>query len=154
MSEKFDHAEANKYYSAFCFNAAWEVIDNETPSTEELEMMIHLAHTSLWHWSQREDVNANNVSIAYWQLSKVYAKAGQVANAIRYARRCVDVSHGNDLAPFYDAYAYEALARAEALAGNKEAAKDAIRKAKQIGTTIPTEDNKQALFNDLASIKV
>ena len=154
MSEELNLAESHKYFSAFCFNAAWDVIDSDSPSPEELEMMLHLSHASLWHWSQREDVNPNNVSIAYWQLSRVYIKAGLVGDAVRYALRCVDISNGNDLAPFYDAYAYEALGRAYALAGHNTEAEEAIRKAKQIGTSIPTEENKKALFNDLSTIKI
>ena len=154
MSEEIDVEQSHKYFSAFCFNAAWDVIELEDPSPEAIEMMIHLCHSSLWHWSQREDVNANNVSIAYWQLSRVYTVAGQAANAVRYARRCVDVSNANDLAPFYDAYAYEALARSEALSGNRTAAEEAIRKAKQIGKTIPSEENKNALMSDLETINL
>jgi hypothetical protein len=82
--------------------------------------MIRLTHASIWHWTQREDCKSTNLSIGYWQASRVYALAGRIEDARRYGELCLKHSHQE--VPFYLGYAYEALARAEKLAANKELA--------------------------------
>lgn len=60
-------------FAAACFNRAWNGIDKATRTPEEDEDMLSAAHASFWHWSQREDLTPQNRSVAYWQLSRVYA---------------------------------------------------------------------------------
>ena len=69
------------------------------------------------HWTQRPDCTSTNLSIGYWQTARIYALLGQAENARRYAQMCFEVSQQPGVKPFFLAYAYEALAQAEAAAG-------------------------------------
>ena len=67
----FELQKAHRYFSADCFNRAWDEIDKSSRTHEEDERMLLLAMASLWHWGQREDVTPVNYSIGYWQVSRV-----------------------------------------------------------------------------------
>ena len=103
----FDSAKAHKFFSAHCFNSAWELIDKPERTPEENEQMIQRTMASLWHWTQRDDCTEKNLSIGYWQAARVYALAGEADNARKYAQRCLDITPTDD--PFcLFAYAHEA----------------------------------------------
>ena len=76
--------------------------------------MLRLSLAATWHWTQRPDCTSTNLSIGYWQTARIYALLGQAENARRYAQMCFEVSQQPGVKPFFLAYAYEALARAEA----------------------------------------
>jgi hypothetical protein len=109
-----DKAAGHRHFSATCFNKAWEYIDKLERTEEENEKMLLSSAASLWHWMQRDDCGPLQLSIGYWQLSRVCVLAGRPDSAIRYGH--LSLRHSAGLPPFYEAYAHEALARA--LAGN------------------------------------
>lgn len=154
MSDKkdLDKDAAHKYFSAHCFNQAWDLIDKEDRTPEEDEQMIRLSLASHYHWTQRADYTQKNASIAHWQTSHIYALLGQADNARRYGQVCLEVSQAEDVPPFYLAYAYEALARAEAVAGDREKAKHYISQARSTAEKITKAESKQQLLKDLESI--
>ena len=82
----------HKKLSADCFNRAWELLDKKERTAEENERMISLAHASPAHWRMREDCTDRNLSVGYWQLSRVYAVLGQGNNAECYGGLCLRVS--------------------------------------------------------------
>ncbi len=144
---------AHQYFSVQCFNDTWNYIDKKERTDEENEKMIELAMASLWHWTQREDCTQQNLSIGYWQVSRVYALAGQAGNAVRYGNLCLEVSQGEDIPAFCVGYAYEALARAEFVAGNKTASAAHLKKANEAAEKVGKKDDRQMLLDDLATIK-
>jgi tetratricopeptide (TPR) repeat protein len=146
----FDKEAAHKFFSASCFNSAWELIEKSARTAEEDEQMIRLAQASVWHWTQRADVTNKNLSIGYWQLSRVYALAGQPDNALRYGHLCLEVSR--EETPFCLGYAYEALARAAYLAKDTEQAQAYLAESRKLSQTIPNAEEKQLLENDLETI--
>jgi hypothetical protein len=152
MSESppFDLACAHRWFSADCFNRVWALLDKPDRTPEEGERMISLAHASLAHWRERVDCTAQNLSIGYWQLSRVYAVLGQVENARRYGRLCLDVSGAEPL--FFLGYAHEALARAETLAGNPAAAQHHLAEARRLAALVADAEERRALENDLATL--
>ena len=153
MNKKVEDEEsAHRYFSVECFNRAWGLIDKPDRTQEEDEEMIRLSLASAWHWSQRPDCTTKNISISYWQTSRVYALLKQPDNARRYGQLCLEASQGEGIPPFYLAYAYEALARAEAVAGNKEKAKIYIAEAQQTAEGIDKPEDKQPLLDDLAAV--
>jgi hypothetical protein len=119
-NNEFDLDSAHRFFSVHCFNKAWDLIDKSDRSGDEDEQMIRLSLASTWHWTQRPDCSITNMSAAYWQTSRIYAILGQAENARRYGQLCPDTSLGEEVPSFFLGYAYEALARAESVAGNKE----------------------------------
>jgi hypothetical protein len=149
MSKKpeFDVAAAHKYFAANCFNSTWELLDKEDRSPDDDEQMIRQTMASAYHWTQREDCTDTNLSVAFWQASRVYAVVGQAGNARRYGQMCLDISR--NLEPFYLGYAYEALARAESVAGNSDESAGYLVKARKAAENVKDEDSKGWLIADL-----
>lgn len=150
---EFDVEAAHAFFSATCYNNAWELINKTDRTAEEDEQMIRLSLSSAWHWTQRDDCTDQNMSIAYWQISRIYSILGQVNNAKRYAELCLDVSQGDEIPPFFLGYAYEALARAEMVAGNQVKVEEYLREAHKLLAVLTDEHEKKFLGDDLATIK-
>ncbi len=148
---KLDVKTAHEYFSAECFNKAWEYIEKTEGRSQEDELaMLHTAIASLWHWTQREDVKPENLSIGYWQVSRVYNLIKQPNNARRYG--LMSLKYAESLEPFFKAYAYETLARAEMLADNRVIMQVYLQKARETLAEIEDEEDRQALARDLETI--
>ena len=147
----FDVSKAQRYFSADCFNKAWDGIEKPDRTPEEDEQMIRLNQASIWHWTQREDCNSTNMSIGYWQASRIYAILQRPAEAVRYGQLCLQNSH--DEAPFFLAYAYEALARAEQVAGNVAMVGKYRAEALRLIEAVTDPEDRKVLMNDLDTIK-
>src|SRR5689334_10914444 len=142
----FDTAAAHKYFAAHCFNTSWQMMGQPARTVEEAEQLIALGHASLWHWTQRSDCGAKNLSIAHWLLSRIYALVGDVAKARRYAQSCLRISEPGEVAPMFLGYAYEALARAEQLAGDGNAAGRFLQVGSELAEKVEEEgDRKQTI---------
>jgi hypothetical protein len=135
-----------------CFNAAWDLLDLALRTRDEEEQMIHLAHSSFWHWSQVKEHTPKNLSIGYWQLSRVYAVSGLGERSLYFAKCCEDISLKNNLEPFYIAYAYEALSRANAILDHINLSTEQKAIALEYVQKVKVEDSKNMLINDLQSI--
>lgn len=149
----FDIRAAHKYFSAECFNRAWDYIDKPIRSTEENDRMLQMSLTSLWHWTQRDDRTPTNLSVGYWQVARVYALLQQTDLSRHYGQLCLEAAQGEGVLPFYLGYAYEALARAEQTAGEQEAMEKYLLQAHQVAASIPDLEAKEQLLKDLATIR-
>ncbi|MBE9474358.1 MAG: hypothetical protein IMY85_05665 [Chloroflexi bacterium] len=151
---EFDRKAAHKYFSANCFNQAWDLIDKTERTPKEDEEMIRLSLASHYHWTQRDDYSNTNASIALWQISRIYAILGQADNARRYGQLCLEASQGEGVTPFFLGFAYEALARAEAVGGNEEEMQAFLNDARTTAEKIKEEDEKNMLLDDLNTIQI
>lgn len=156
MSKKddFDQAEAHKYYSANCFNKAWDLIDKEQRTPEEDEQMIRLSLASHYHWTQRADYSNTSASIGYWQTARIYAILDQADNALRYGQLCLKVSQEAGVPPFFLGFAYEALARAAAAAGNRQDMTAYLNEARSAAEKVQKADDRKMLLDDLQTIQI
>ena len=118
QTPEFDLAAAHRYFAADCFNKAWELIEKTDRTPAEDDEMLRLSLASHYHWTQRPDYDDTAASVAYWQTSRIYALLGQAQNARRSGELCLHASQGKGVGAFFLGYAYEALARAAALAGD------------------------------------
>ena len=149
---EIDVAAAHRYFSVACFNQAWELIQKPDRGEDDNETMLELSLASLWHWSQRPDCTQVNLSIGYWQASRIYAVLGQVENARRYALLCHQVNQSGDVPLIFQGYAYEALARSEWLAGDREKMQAYLAQARGLVEQISEEEDRAQLTQDLNSI--
>jgi hypothetical protein len=148
----FDLKTAHKFFSAACFNMTWDLMDKAERTPEEDEQMIRLTLASHWHWTQRDDYADTFASVAHWQTSRVYAIIGEADNARKYGELSLERAQGDDVPPFYLGYAYEALARAESVAGDSGKTKEYLRKAREAAAQVEDEDTRKMLLDDLDSI--
>jgi hypothetical protein len=147
----FDLQAAHKYFSAHCFNSAWDLIEKSKRTMEEDITMLQRSLASLWHWTQRQDAKPQNLSVGYWQVARVYTLLGQVENALAYGAMSLKLAEG--LEPFYSGFAYEALARAQMVAGNRDKMNEYLEKARALANQVEDEEDKQTLIGDLETIK-
>lgn len=147
----FDLAAAHKYFAADCFNKAWDLIDKPERAPEEDRLLVALNQASVFHWLNRPDCTAENLSVGYWQASRIQALLGNATEARRHAETCRGYSQA--LGPFYVGYAYEALARAEFLAANAVKAREHLKSARSHAAHIENKDDLAMLLKDLDSLE-
>jgi hypothetical protein len=134
------------------FNRAWELMRLPERTPEQEDELIHAAHASRHHWA--EVGTAANLARGEWQISRVYATLGRPEPALYHARRCLAYCEaGPDELEDWDVpYAFEALARAHAVAGNHDEAGDYAARASYLGERIADEEDRELLAADLATI--
>jgi len=149
--ENVDVRQAHTYFAQECFNLAWDLIEKKEREPEEMDLMIHLAHASLYHWSRRADCTDQNLSIGYWQLSRVYALAGLGDSALKAAETCLAYAQQHGVARIFVGYAHEALARAYAVVAMIEKQQIHLEQAINIAQALP-DDEKDQLLADLKDL--
>lgn len=149
----FDLTTAHQHFSVDCFNSAWDLIDRSLRTPADEEQMLLRAFASFYHWTQRTDFSTENRAISLWQISRVYALLGQTDNARRYAEKCRTESDSPSLPPYCLAYAYEALARAEMMAGRKEKMQAYLATAEHLAEQIIDANTRALLIADLKTIR-
>jgi len=153
MSEpSFDFFAAHCYFSADCFNRAWDEMDKAARTPEEDEQMILLGHTSYWHWTQRPDCTPTIRSVSCWQLSRIYALLGHANLSLHWADRSLEHSQAEEVEPFYRAYAFEALARAEKISGDSAQSQIYLQQAQEWTKKVEDEESRNLLLADLANL--
>jgi hypothetical protein len=149
LPPEFDLASAHRYFSAKCFNLAWKLIDKSNRSPEDDEQMLRLSQASLWHWTQRPDCQPRNLSIGYWQASRIHALLGRADGAKRYGELALSAAQED---PFLTAYAHEALARAARVANDSASFNLNLAKANQFAGQVIDEEDRQTLLKDLQEL--
>jgi hypothetical protein len=143
-------AEAHRFFSAQCFNRAWDLIRKADRTPAENEQMLLLSQASLWHWTQRPDCTSRNLSIAHWQLSRIYALLDQPENALGSAGICLRYSEGTS--PFFTGCAHEAMARSAAVAGDRAGKAHHLAKAAHYLAQVTSDRDSALLRADLESL--
>ncbi len=133
------------------FNRVWDLIDKTDRSEDETELMINAAHASLYHWMQVGD--PVNFARGEWQVSRVYCLAGQAEQALHHAGNSLRICLNNAIGDFDLAFAYEALARANALMGNKQKTKENVDLAMAASGSIREKEDRDYLLHELNTIK-
>ena len=129
------------------FNEVWRLIE----SREDDDRMLHAAHASRYHWAESPECKPENLARGEWQVSRVYVVLGRAEPAIWHARRCLEHCERAGLGDWDLAYAYEALARAHALARSAESA-DWKAKARAAGDAIAAPEDREHFDEDYLTL--
>ena len=108
--------------------------------------MIHAAHASRHHWGRIGE--PLQFERGEWQISRVYSVLGRSEPALYHARLCLETCKENDIA-----FAYEAMARVYAVAGDEESYEKYRGKAEKAGEEIEDKGNRDYFMGELSSIK-
>ena len=112
--------------------------------------MIHAAHASCYHWMTiGEPVNRGR---GEWQCSRVYAVLGRPEPALFHAQKVLDICQREGIADFDLAFAYEAMARACALAGDLSEARRWAELARSACAQVAADDDRQIVLGDLEAL--
>jgi DNA-binding transcriptional MerR regulator len=137
------------------FNKTWTLMEKSPRTPEEDDEMIHMAHASAFHW-QQVGTRANR-SRSEWQCSRVHVLLGQTDQALYHARRCLEIAEANEDGSMEDwdlPGAYEALARANSVAGNLDEARDWAERGRAATAAIADEDERKVMEADFATIAI
>ncbi|MGI9006015.1 MAG: MerR family transcriptional regulator [Streptosporangiaceae bacterium] len=141
---------AQRKVAVALFNHVWTLLEVEDRSEAQDAEMIHAAHASTYHWMMcGEPVNRAR---GEWQCSRVYAVLGLAGPAGFHARKVLMICEREGIADFDLAFAYEALARASAVAGDGAEALRWAELARGACAQIAEDDDREIVLADLETI--
>jgi DNA-binding transcriptional MerR regulator len=142
--------QAERTLAAGLFNATWTLMEKENRTRDEDDAMLHMAHAARHHWGQIG--KPENLARGEWQCSRVYALLRRAEPCLHHGQRVLDICVENGLGDFDVAFAYEALARGHAIAGDVEQARAFTEQALAAADDIAEPDDRELLRTDLETI--
>jgi DNA-binding transcriptional MerR regulator len=145
--------ETHRRLGADLFNKTWTLMEKEARTSDEDDELIHCAHASAYHWMHVG--TAANRARGEWQCSRMYTVLGRAEPALQHAQRCLEIceSEPGALEDWDLPFAYEALARAHAVAGDAGEMSRYLDQARSLGAAIVDDDDRALLEADLATIR-
>lgn len=129
----------------------WKLLEKPNRSETETSQMVHCVHASLAHWliggGHVEEVRG------LWHISRVYAEIGDGELANRYAVQCKNLAEevSSDLKDFDMVYVVEAEARANAIAGNLDAARKLKQQVLTMAEDVKGKRDREVVLADLSA---
>jgi hypothetical protein len=147
--EKYTLKEAHKEFAKRTNGLVWRLLGKSDRTPDENHEMVLTAIASLYHWHQvGTEVHRQR---GEWLIAHVFTVLGDSDQAIKHAQRCLTLTeaHKDQLADFDHAYAYEGFARAQALGGQGELAREYLEMAKSTSEAIVDPEDKEIFMGDL-----
>jgi tetratricopeptide (TPR) repeat protein len=143
-------ADTHRKLAKELFNYVWALLEKPDRTERESDLMIDAAHASRFLWEEiGEPVHHAR---GEWQISRAYTAVARAEPALHHAQRCLEISEEHGIGDFDLAYAYEALARAHALAGQRDAAFRYEAQAREAAQRIAEEDDRELVLGDLETL--
>jgi tetratricopeptide (TPR) repeat protein len=150
-AERYTLEEAQKEFAKRTNGQVWKLLEKTDRTPAEEEEMECAAFASLYHWLQAG--TGVHHQRGEWLIAHVYTILGEAESALKFANRCLELTEAykNQMEDFDIAYAYEGMARANALSGNREAAEKFLGLAESAGEEISDAESKKIFTGDLNS---
>lgn len=148
--KKYTEQEWHKRTAITLFNLVWSLLDKKDRTKQEDDKMVHAVHASRFHWG--EIGTPVEFERGEWQISRVYSVLNKPQSALYHAERCLEICKEHNIGDFDIAFAYEAMARAHAVAGDKSDCEKYIKLAKEAGEQIKKKEDKDLFFGDLKTV--
>ena len=146
-------ADTHRRVAADLFNHVWTLLEVEARTPEQDDEMVHAAHASRWHWAQTGDEKLRRrLAVGEWQCSRVYAVLGRAEPSLHHARRCLALVEQGGVEDWVVASAYEAMARASRVAGDRAAFEEWRGRARDAVAAIAEEEDREVIEGDLATL--
>ena len=138
----FDLPKAHRWFGIELNNRTMDALDAGLVTPGSCEPYIHAAHASCYHWMQVGTVA--NRGRGEFLVASVYAAAGLGEAALRHARHNLELAEASpdQMADWDFAFAYDALARAYAAAGEMDAARQARAKAQAAAAAVADKEDR------------
>jgi len=134
------------------YNHTWSLIEATDRSPEQDDEMLLSSHASAYHWSKSGGTLAN-AARGHWQIARVYSTLGRGEPAVWHAHRCLELAEAAVRAGVADDWdvpgALEGLARAQAVAGDRQAAEATRVRALDAVKGIADPEDRQLIEQDL-----
>ena len=141
--------EAQRFFARRTNGHTWELLDQARRTPDDEALMLAAAYASLYHW--RLVGTPANWQRGEWLIARVYATLGQASDSRHHAAACRDLTRAHPAAmeDFDLAFAHEAMARALALSGDVEQAREELRLAEIAGRAISDPEDRLVFFDCL-----
>jgi hypothetical protein len=141
-------AKSHEQFAKAIHGEVWRLLENPHRTKEETERMVYAVHASCYHWLHAG--SGVNHQRGEWFIARVYTVLEDAAAATQHARRCLELTeqHASLLEDFDFAFAYELMARAAALRGDRAEAADYLPRARKAGTEIKDPEDRKVFFDD------
>jgi hypothetical protein len=151
-ADPFDEGQ-HRELAVGLFNQVWELLRMPNRSPFQDDQMVHAAHASRWHWGQvREGAGPQQLAVGEWQCSRVYSMLGRGEPAMHHARSSLAICEESGLGDWVLAAAYEALARAARVAGDRQGFGIWLDRARAATAAIVDPEDRTVIEQDLASL--
>jgi hypothetical protein len=151
--QMIEERDLHRWFGVQLNNRMWEVIEDDgvgpqTPLLER-ERMLYSAYASAYHW--RNVGNEANFARGEHLISRMAARLGEADLALRHARRCLELieAHPEVMEDWDMPFAYEALARASAAAGDLPAARRHFDRATELTGAVREDADRVIIENEL-----
>jgi hypothetical protein len=137
--------------AAGLFNEVWRLMEMPQRTDEQTDAMLHAAHASRHHWA----AVGIPVKLARgeWLCARVYSVLGRAEPAVWHARRCLELLEAAPDREDWDlAAAYEALARAYAVAGDRTETRRWAELGRASAAGIADPQDRALVEDDLRSL--
>lgn len=143
--------EAHRHFAQSINGRVWELLQKTSRSQDENDEMLHAAHACTYHW--KFVGNAVNQQRGEWLISHVHVVLGHAKEALRHAERCFEITQAHkDLMQDFDiAYAFEGVARAQAMLGDQKIAQEFFTLAQHAGAAIADEEDRSIFMGDFSA---
>lgn len=145
---QFTVAEVHLHFAKSINGRVWELLGKAGRSQAESEEMLYAAYASTYHWLYAGTLVHRQRG--EWLISHVYVVLGNAQEAVRHAERCraLTEAHRAEMKDFDIAFAYEGLARAQALAGDQVEARRFLELAQRAGEAIANAEDRSIFTGD------
>ena len=131
MTQTTDNQKLHHYMGIEMNIQTWSLLEKKDRSEQDDMRMVMFAKASLFHWKLSPKFQPVNEQRGEWMISRVYSVLGKGEETLIHAEKTMGLTKKHGLKDFDLAYAYECLARAYAVSGNKKESKIWYEKAKQ-----------------------
>jgi hypothetical protein len=140
----------HKKFAVETNNGIWPILDKEKPTDDELEEALHMAHTSMFHWSKIG--KPINKARAEYMISRVCSAMGRGEAALFHAKKCLKITEETGIGDWDLAFAYEAIARAHGVASDTKNCRKFKETAQKAIDDIKGEEDKKICQGELDKV--
>jgi hypothetical protein len=151
MSAQQQPDELHRKLAVDLFNLTWSLLDKKDRTLDEDDKMVHAAHASRFHWGQIG--TPLEFERGEWQISRVYSVLGRGDPALYHAKRCLDICRKNNIKDFDLAFAYESMARAHSIVGNRIECEKYTKLAKEAAEDISKKEDKDYFLSEIGTVQ-
>ena len=150
QSGRMTEEQFHKKMAVDLFNRTWDLLDKPDRTPEENDELVHAGHASRYHWGKVG--TALNLARGEQQLSHIYAVLKRAEPALYHGQRAIDICQANGIADFDIAFAYEALARAHAVAGNQPERNRYVELGRAAAAGIAREEDRKYFLSQIETV--
>lgn len=143
--------QQHRQLGADLFGDTWSLMEKEERTPDEDALMLATTFASAYHWL-RSGSPPEHAARSEWQISRVYCVLARPGPALHHAQRVLDICQRHHIGDWDLAFAYEALARANAVAGNTAEARRWLEQARLASEDIAEDEDRTILLGDLETI--